>query len=379
MKQSIHSILEKLISFRSITPAGRDAIEYVSSILVQNGFKSDIQTFGEGEEKVTNLYAVFGNGKPNICFAGHVDVVPPMNEALWQYDPFKMTIDGKRIFGRGVVDMKGAISCSVAAVLDFLKDTASTKGSISFLLTTDEEGPACYGTKEMLKYISGKYPEIDLCILGEPTCQKYIGDTVKIGRRGSISFDLKVTGTQGHVAYPEKAQNPIPIMTKIISELTALQLDAGSNFFAPSNLEITSIDTGNTVANIIPENISAKFNIRFNDLHSSTNLIKAVSKIVSSRANNYDLQHHISSESFVQEITNIMKKFAASVERITKYTSNFETGGGTSDARFIHHYANVVEFGLLSDFAHKIDEHAEIRDLQTLYNVYYDFLSEVLR
>jgi succinyl-diaminopimelate desuccinylase len=378
MKQPLFDILEKLISFKSVTPAGADAIEYISSLLIKNGFSCDVQTFGSEGEQVTNLYAVLGNGSPNICFAGHVDVVPPMNENLWRHNPFKMTVEGEKVFGRGTVDMKGAIACALAAVIDFLKNTKERKGAISFLLTTDEEGSGKHGTKEMLEYIKDKYPKIDLCILGEPTCEKYVGDTIKIGRRGSINFELKINGRQGHVAYPEKAVNPIPVMTNIISELINLKLDNGSKFFIPSNLEITSIDTGNDVTNIIPESISARFNIRFNDLHSSESLIKDISKIISGHSDDYDLQHAVSSESFVQELDDSMKRFISVAQKVTGIVPAIETGGGTSDARFIRNYTKVVELGLCSDQAHKIDEHTEIRDLQTLYNVYYSFLLDCL-
>lgn len=378
MTQPFFDILEKLISFKSVTPAGADAIEYISSLLVRNGFSSDVQTFGAGEEQTTNFYAVYGKGSPNICFAGHVDVVPPMNEKLWSYDPFKMTVVGEKIYGRGSVDMKGAIACALAAVIDFLKNTSGPRGSISFLLTTDEEGSGAHGTKEMLEYIKDKYPKIDLCILGEPTCKKYVGDTIKIGRRGSVNFVLKVNGKQGHVAYPEKAINPIPVMANIISELINLKLDNGSEFFIPSNLEITSIDTGNAVTNIIPESINARFNIRFNDLHSSESLIKDISRIISKHSDDYDLQSAVSSESFMQELSDRMKQFANVAQQVTGVVPAIETGGGTSDARFIQNYTKVVELGLRGDQAHKIDEHTEIRDLQTLYNVYYNCLLNYL-
>lgn len=378
MIQPFFDILEKLISFKSVTPNGADAIEYIGSILTKNGFYCDIQTFGSEEERVTNLYAVLGEDSPNICFAGHVDVVPPMNEDLWKYNPFKMTIEGEKIFGRGSVDMKGAIACSLAAVIDFLKNTSERRGSISFLLTTDEEGEGKHGTKEMLEYIKDKYPKIDLCILGEPTCKKNIGDTIKIGRRGSINFELKINGRQGHVAYPEKAINPIPMMTNIISELINLKLDSGSKFFMPSNLEITSIDTGNTVTNIIPKSTGARFNIRFNDLHSSESLRKNISQIISKHSDDYDIKYAVSSESFIQEVTDIMKQFFTIAQQSTGVVPVIETGGGTSDARFIQAYTKVVELGLCSDQAHKIDEHTEIRDLQTLYNVYYNFLVNYL-
>ena len=376
--EQILTILEQLISFRSITPSGKDAIEYISTILQEHNFKSDIQTFGEGEEETTNLYAVFGEGKFNICFAGHIDVVPPGNEADWTYDPFKMHIDDQKVFGRGAVDMKGAIASALVAVINFLKKYPKPQGTISFLITTDEEGSGKYGTKEMLKYITDKYSPITFCILGEPTSENQICDTIKIGRRGSINFVLKVSGQQGHVAYPEKAVNPIPIMNDIVSELLSLKLDDSLNFFQPSNLEFTSIDSGNYISNIIPETITTRFNIRFNNLHTADSLVAKMHEIINQYTTNYELTYHSPAEAFIQDFCEEIKHITSIVEKVTGIKPELGTGGGTSDARFIHQYAQVVEIGLNSSQAHKIDEHTEIRDLQTLYNVYYTFLTEFL-
>ncbi len=370
-------ILEKLISFQSVTPKGADAIEYVADFLSDLGFKCDIQKFGPGEEEVTNLYAVLGDSAPNICFAGHLDVVPPMNEDLWNSDPFKMKVQGDNVYGRGAVDMKGAIACAMSAVHIFVNSGAKRNGSISFLLTTDEEGPGTYGTKAMLEHI--KDQKIDFCILGEPTSKRIVGDTIKIGRRGSINFVLKVSGKQGHVAYPEKAINPVPAMLGILAKLGLKKLDDGSEYFQKSNLEVTSIDVGNDVSNIIPESVSAKFNIRFNDHHSSKDLSAMVMEVISEYSDDYDLQYSCSSEPFIQEYSENMRKFTKIAERVCETSPTIETGGGTSDARFIHQFAEVVEFGLNCDLAHKINEHTKISDLQTLHNVYYSCLNEFLR
>lgn len=377
MNQTILTIFKKLISYKSVTPSGEDAIKYISNELSTHGFSCEIKSFGEGEERVTNLYAIYGNQKPNICFAGHLDVVPEGKKELWNSDPYKMKIDGNTVYGRGTVDMKGAIACSLAAVLHFLEHN-KPNGSISFLLTTDEEGEAKYGTKMMLEHIKNKKPFIDFCILGEPTTMNNIGDTIKIGRRGSINFDITIHGKQGHVAYPEKAINPLPIMVDILKEINDQVFDNGSEFFQRTNLELTSIDTGNHVTNIIPESINAKFNIRFNNTQNTSDLVIRITKIVSKYSDNYDIKHNSSSTPFIQEYSKQMQEFASIVENECKIKPKIDTGGGTSDARFIHKYTEVVEFGLNCNFAHKINEHTKISDLQTLYNVYYNTLVKFL-
>ena len=378
MNQNILPILKKLISFRSVTPKGADAIEYVAQFLSELGFTCETKNFGTGEEAVTNLYAILGDTTPNICFAGHLDVVLPMNEALWNYDPFKMTIQDKIVYGRGAVDMKGAIACYLSAAAAFLKENRKPKGSISFLLTTDEEGEAKHGTKEMLEHIKNYTPKIDFCILGEPTTKHRIGDTIKIGRRGSVNFTLKVSGKQGHVAYPEKSVNPIPIMMRMLKDLSDKKFDSGSKYFQKSNLEITSIDTGNPLSNVIPESVSAKFNIRFNDKYTANDLSSEVIQIISRHAEDYDLKYSSSSAAFIQKYSPRMQEFAKIVQELCEITPDIETGGGTSDARFIHSYTEVVEFGLNCEPAHKINEHTTISDLQALYNVYYNCLVKFL-
>lgn len=376
MSQNLLSILEKLIGFKSITPKGDDIISYLSQYLSELGFKCEIKKFGP-EQQVTNLYAILGNSEPNICFAGHVDVVPPGDENSWSYDPFKMTIQDEVAYGRGMVDMKGAIACYLSAVSHFLK-TNKPKGSISFLITSDEEGDAEYGTQKMLEHIKDYSPKINFCILGEPTNQRKIGDTVKIGRRGSVNFNLKITGKQGHVAYPEKATNPIPIMTAILKDLSAKQFDSGTKYFQPSHLEITSVDTNNPTSNVIPEIITARFNIRFNDNFNTNELNSEIVKITSKHSDNYDLTYSSSSSPFIQEYSPRMQEFVQVITETCKITPKIETNGGTSDARFIYAHAEVVEFGLNCNSAHKINEHTKISDLQELYNVYYSCLVKFL-
>jgi succinyl-diaminopimelate desuccinylase len=377
MSQNILSILEKLISFKSITPKGEDAIKYIAKILSSLNFKCEIKKFGPKEAKVTNLYAILGDSSPNICFAGHVDVVPPGDASSWNSDPFSMTIQDNLIYGRGTVDMKGAIACYLSAITEFLKNN-KPKGSISFLVTSDEEGNAKHGTIEMLKHIKDYQPKIDFCILGEPTSKHKIGDTIKIGRRGSINFTLKITGKQGHVAYPEKAINPIPIIASILKDLSNTIFDSGTKYFQPSNLEITSIDTNNPVTNVIPESITARFNIRFNDTYKASDLSAKVIEIIARYSEDYDLKYSSSSSPFIQKYSTRLQDFAQIVQEVCQITPEIETGGGTSDARFIHNYSEIVELGLNCDVAHQINEHTKISDLQLLHNVYYNCLVKFL-
>lgn len=375
--------LKDLISFESVTPQSNDAIEYINDLLKENNFKTNIKIFGDNHEQVTNLYAVYGSGKPNICFVGHVDVVPAGHHNLWyNLKPFKANEQDEKIYGRGVVDMKGSIACFLAASLEFIKNNTNFKGSISFLLTSDEEGEAKHGTKEMLKYIYAQGHKIDFAIVGEPTCEKDIGDTIKIGRRGSINFKLNIVGLGGHAAYPQKANNPIACLIKILNELVDTKLDEGTEFFQSSNLEVTNIDVGNNTANVIPSSATANFNIRFNNLHSAETLVKRIEQIVEQYCREYkteyNLEYSSSADSFIQNPNDRIQAFAKVVEKTLNIKPQFSTSGGTSDARFVKDYCSLVEFGLLSDRAHKINEYSKISDLQKLYDVYYNFLTNVI-
>ncbi len=368
--------LQDLIGFKSITPFSNGALEYINQLLLKNGFNSEIKILGE--DKVANLYAVYGISKPNICFAGHADVVPPGDIKAWKYDPFTATIENGKIYGRGAVDMKGALACSLAATLSFVKEHRQIKGSISFLITSDEEGEAKSGIKQMLPYIYSQGHSIDLAIVGEPTSNEQVGDRIKIGRRGSINFTLTVDGKQGHVAYPEQAINPIPSLVKIINHLITTSLDSGNQFFAASNLEITSIDVGNNVSNLIPSSASCKFNIRFNDFHTPQSLVLLVEKTVKSYTNFYKLNYTVAADVFLQKTTSIIVSFADIVQQVTTLSPEFSTTGGTSDARFLKDYCQTVELGLLAETAHKINEYTKISDLQKLYDVYYGTLCKFL-
>jgi len=374
--------LKDLVRFESLTPRSNGAIEYIDDLLKTHGFKTEVKIFSDSVEQVTNLYAVFGNNEPNICFFGHVDVVPAGDFTLWHASPFSAHIIDDKIYGRGVVDMKGAIACFLAASLDFIKHNPQLNGSISFLITSDEEGEAKYGTKEMLKHIYNQGHKIDFAIVGEPTNEEEIGDTIKIGRRGSVNFTLNIQGKEGHAAYPQFARNPIPCLIKILNELINIKLDEGSEFFDRSNICVTSIDVGNNITNVIPGEVSARFNIRFNELHSAESLTNLIKGIVEKYCNEYQLNYELndksSADSFIQNPNDKIKDFAKVVEQTLKIKPEFSTSGGTSDARFVKNYCSLVEFGLLSDTAHKTNEYTKISDLQKLYDVYYNFLMEML-
>jgi len=375
--------LQDLIGFRSVTPHSAGSIEYIVGLLEQHGFKTETKIFGEGDYQVTNLYAVYGTARPNICFAGHVDVVPVGDRALWLHDPFTAVTDNGKIYGRGTVDMKGAIACFLAASLDFIKLKPNPNGAISFLITSDEEGPARHGTNEMLKYLHHDNNHlIDLAIVGEPTNENAIGDTIKIGRRGSVNFNLTLHGTAGHVAYPLKANNPIPCMMQVLHKLVIHELDKGTQFFQPSHLELTSVDVGNGVTNVIPGKVTSKFNVRFNNLHSAESVKNIVERIVGQYCTKYGVQYELTSsssaDSFIQETAGLIADFVQVVRDTTAIETQLSTSGGTSDARFIRNYCPVVEFGLKSDEAHKINEYTQIIDLQSLYGVYYNSLIKFL-
>ncbi|NDB82422.1 MAG: succinyl-diaminopimelate desuccinylase, partial [Alphaproteobacteria bacterium] len=315
-----------------------------------------------------NLYAEFGSAGNNICFAGHVDVVPSGPLSDWHYDPFDMKVVGDHIYGRGAVDMKGAVFCMIHALIDWANSKQS--GRVSLLLTSDEEAKATYGTNKMLEWLESQNIKIDFCIVGEPTCSEVLGDTIKIGRRGSVNFSLVVQGVQGHVAYPELARNPHDQMVKILDLLKKYKIDEGSEFFAPSNLEIVSIDTGNNITNLIPSRTTASFNVRNSDITPSKLLIQNITSLISSITNDFILNYTISAESFLSRDHDFISEFTNIVAMQTGANTQLGTGGGTSDARFIQKYAPVIEFGLLNASAHQANENTQISHLQKLHKVY---------
>ena len=371
---------QNLIRCRSVTPDEGGALRYVERELVTAGFTCHWLSFRErGTPEVDNLYARIGSGSPHICFAGHTDVVPPGDEAAWRHAPFAAESDGGVLYGRGAADMKGGVAAALAAVGQFLRDrSALFKGSISFLITGDEEGPAINGTRKVVDWLAARGERPDACVLGECTSEASVGDTIKIGRRGSLNCHLRVRGVQGHAAYPEKARNPLPALIDALSLLKLKPLDAGSDHFQPSNLEITSIDTGNAATNVIPATATAQFNIRFNDRHTADGLkawIEAqVSAALKDTGVDYTLEYEPAAESFVTEPAGFVQMLGAAVQAETLREPVFSTGGGTSDARFIKDLCPVAELGLLNATAHKVDECVPVADLEMLTRIYQRFL-----
>ncbi len=371
---------QNLIRCRSITPEEGGALGYLENELQLAGFTCHRLPFSErGTPDVDNLYARIGDGPPHVCFAGHTDVVAPGDEKAWKHPPFAAELHDGILYGRGAVDMKGAVAASLAAALLFLRECGGApEGSISFLITGDEEGPAVNGTRKVVDWLLKRGERPDYCILGECTSEAELGDTIKIGRRGSLSGELKVRGVQGHVAYPHKARNPLPLMIDALNLLKTRQLDQGNAHFQPSNFEITSIDTGNPAYNVIPATATARFNVRFNDQHTSESLKGWIESQVQAALRDtgvdYALAYEPAAESFITDPGSFVQKLSAAIEAETRRKPILSTGGGTSDARFIKNLCPVVEVGLLNATAHKVDECVPVGDLDRLTRVYARFL-----
>ena len=369
------TIARELIRCRSVTPEEGGALTYLQGLLAQAGFEAHRAIFAEpGTAVVDNLYARIGKAKPNLLFAGHTDVVPAGNEASWSHPPFAGELAEGKLYGRGAVDMKGGIACFVAAALDYLgAKGGKPKGSISLLITGDEESVAVNGTVKLLKWAAERGESFDHCILGEPSNVEIMGDTIKAGRRGSLNGTLIVTGRQGHVAYPERAENPIRGLTALIAALQA-PLDEGSEHFAPSNLEFTSVDVGNATVNLIPDEARARFNIRFNDRHSQTaikTLIERRAEAAAAGRVRYTFEWQSSNaDVFVTKPSPFTELAVAAIAEVTGRRPQFSTSGGTSDARFITDYCPVLEFGLVGQSMHQVDECAPVKDLATLTAIY---------
>lgn len=358
------TLSQELMRLRSVTPHEAGTLDVLEHHLKPLGFTCIRKTF----EGVDNLYARRGNAAPNLCFAGHVDVVPPGDLAAWKHDPFSATIEGDTLFGRGASDMKAAIAAWVAAIPQEQKS-----GSLSLLITCDEEGPGVHGTKKMLEWMQSEGEKIDGCIIGEPTNPSALGEMVKIGRRGSVSFTLEVKGVQGHVAYPEKADNPVTHLLGILTVLKSHTLDEGSEFFPPSNLEITSVDVGNQAVNVIPARAKALFNIRFSDRHSGKSLITWVEGMCQKhlKLDSFTLTPHISAEPFFCPPQKLAPIVAEAVKDVIGKTPEFSTTGGTSDGRYIHHHCKeLVECGLINETAHKVNEHVKLAEIEALTRIY---------
>jgi succinyl-diaminopimelate desuccinylase len=364
-------IARDLLRFRSITPADDGALPYLAKRLAEAGFTTQIQRFSAtGTADVDNLWARFGTASPCLAFAGHTDVVPPGDESRWRFGPFAGDVADGRLWGRGAADMKGGVAASVAAALRVVA-ADECKGSIAFLITGDEEGPAVNGTVKLVEWAHARGEQIDHCVLGEPTSVATLGDTIKNGRRGSLTGRLRVIGKQGHVAYPHLADNPIRGLPKVIDALLGEPLDSGTADFDPSNLEIASIDVGNPATNVIPGEVRAVFNVRFNDLWSPESLADEIRRRLAATGVHHELTFDpTNSVSFLTPRGPFTDLVALAVEQETGTRPKLSTGGGTSDARFIKDICPVVELGLLSGGMHGIDEHASLDDLEALSRIY---------
>ncbi len=374
------AIARELIRCRSVTPAEGGALAYLEKTLKAAGFTVHRMIFSEpGTADVENLYARIGDVSPHLTFAGHTDVVPPGEELAWSHPPFGGELAGGQLYGRGAVDMKGGIACAVAATLDHLAANGGLpqkngKGSISFLITGDEESVAVNGTPKLLKWTAEHGEKFDHCVLGEPSNVNALGDTIKIGRRGSLNGHLIVTGKQGHVAYPDRADNPIRGLVKLVEALQSQPLDKGTKQFSPSHLEFTSVDVGNKTVNLIPGEARARFNIRFNDKHTLASL-KALLEKRAKKAAGRKIKFAFAWEPsnaavFVVKPGPFTDLVAGAIKKVTGRKPKLSTSGGTSDARFIAQYCPVVEFGLVGQTMHQTDERVPIADLRALTTIY---------
>ena len=376
-------LAKDLIRFPSITPKDAGAINFLSKQLRSLGFKCKILEFKDKKSKpIKNLYARLGKKAPNLCYAGHTDVVPPGNIKDWTIDPFKPSVKNNYLIGRGANDMKSSIACFVSAVNKFLKK-GKFNGSISFLITGDEEGLAINGTKKVVDYLKKKNEKIDFCIVGEPTNPNKLGEMIKIGRRGSLTGKIEISGTQGHVAYPHLSNNPINTLVSICKKLKEKKLDKGNKIFQPSNLEFTSLNVNNKAHNVIPARATAQFNVRYNNFYNASTLKKKIITVLSNicRTNKckYKVEFIANGDSFLTKPGKTIFMAKKIIKKVTKITPKFSTTGGTSDARFIRKIAPCLEFGLVNKTMHKVDECVSLSDLKKLTKIYQNILEDYFK
>ena len=368
----------ELIKCRSVTPQNDGAIELLSEKLQKIGFNCEIVEFSENDsDSIKNLWAKIGDKSPTLSFAGHTDVVPEGDETLWESPPFDGINDGNKIIGRGAVDMKGSIGSFISAISIFLdKNGKQFNGTISLIITGDEEGKAVNGTQKLLEWMEKNNHTFDDCIVGEPTNPNKLGEMIKIGRRGSTNITLTLKGNEGHVAYPQLADNPIPKLILILNELIKEPLDEGNEYFDASNLEITSIDAGNSASNVIPPEITAKLNIRYNDNFTKEKIESEIESRLKKHDYEYSINFEHSGDSFITEPGEFVNNLSKIIEKHCKITPTLSTTGGTSDARFIKNYGRVVEFGLVGASMHKINEYSNNADIEKLKDIYLDVLND---
>ena len=368
-------LAKELIKFPSITPVDAGVMKFLEKKLKKLGFKTKILIFKEkGFQPVKNLYARLGTKGPNLCYAGHLDVVPPGNIKDWTINPFKPSVKKGYLIGRGANDMKSSIAAFVSAVSIFLNKNKNFKGSISFLITGDEEGDAINGTKKVVKYLKTKKEKINFCLVGEPTNPNRLGEMIKIGRRGSLTAKLTILGVQGHVAYPQRAINPSTALIKILDVLKNIRFDKGTKNFQQSNLEVTKINIDNNADNVIPKSAEATFNIRYSDKHSSSSLKKKLNKIIKQickkNKSKFKIEYRVSGEAFLTKPNKTTFMIQNIIKKITKIRPKLSTTGGTSDARFIKNICPCLEFGLVGKTMHKVDEAVSLSDLRKLTKIY---------
>ena len=366
-------IARALIAAPSVTPARGPVFDVLESMLVARGFSVDRFTTGEAPDgPVENLLAWRGQGSPHFAFAGHLDVVPP--GAGWTGDPFGPDVRGDLLYGRGAVDMKGAIAAFTAA-LDRVEQRC---GTISLIITGDEEGPAVFGTRALIERMATRGLAPDLCLVGEPTSAKRLGDTIKIGRRGSLNLWIEVPGTQGHVAYPHLADNPVPRLVRALAAIDALVLDEGTDWFQPSNIEITDLEVGNPATNVIPARARARVSVRFNDLHRGDDLAERLGALVRAEAPGAVITPRVSGEAFLTAPGRLSDLVSEAIRTRIGVAPELSTSGGTSDARFLSRLCPVVEFGLPNATMHKLDEAVAVADLEALTTIYADVVRRAL-
>lgn len=368
------SLLQDLVRCASVTPKDDGALGVLERALKSAGFETHIVRFSEaGTPDIDNLFAKIGSGAPHITFAGHTDVVPTGDVSKWTQPPFGGNIVNGKIYGRGTADMKGGVAASVAAALAYLEQHGAPKGTISFLITGDEEGPAINGTVKLLEWARAQGEKFDHCLLGEPTNPGFMGEMMKIGRRGSLTGDIRVHGTQGHVGYPHLADNPIPHLMRILTALKATPLDTGTAHFDASNLEITTFDVANPASNVTPAEAFARFNVRFNDIWTLKSLEAELRNRIEAAQGGANASVHFeksNATAFMTQPGAFTALVSKAIELETGHTPVLSTTGGTSDARFIKDYAQVVEFGLVGKTMHGIDEHVDIADVEALARIY---------
>ncbi len=377
-------LAKELIRFPTVTPKDAGVMKFLERKLKKLGFKTKILEFKEkGSEPVKNLYARLGNKGPNFCYAGHLDVVPAGNLNDWTVNPFKPSIKKGHLIGRGANDMKSSIAAFVSAVSIFTQKNRGFNGSVSLLITGDEEGVAINGTKKVVDYLKKRKEKIDFCLVGEPTNPNKLGEMIKIGRRGSMTGRLTITGIQGHVAYPHRANNPSTTIVKILNELKNIKFDKGTKDFQPTNLEITKININNMADNVIPGIAYATFNIRFNNKHTSNSIKNKIEKILKKVCNKtkskYKIDYAVSGEAFLTKPNHTTFMIQKIIKEITKIKPKLSTTGGTSDARFIRKIAPCLEFGLVGKTMHKVDEAVSLTDLKKLSSIYLNILKHYFK